>query len=120
MASTLNNVLRRPVRVLIRTHLEYLQKIDPSPDMADIKLIETFWAQLCNTTDATGICHLITKISDSKRSERVEIVFDYDVPATERQPRVVAFKVEYNDSLLSVRQLSHPLIQRMVNDTVLQ
>jgi hypothetical protein len=55
-----------PIRVLIRTRLAQLQKIDPSFDKADTELIK----RLCNRLSITGettVRHLITRISDNKK-----------------------------------------------------
>jgi hypothetical protein len=55
-----------PIRVLIRTRLAQLQKIDPSFDKADTELIK----RLCDRLSITGetkIRHLITRISDNKK-----------------------------------------------------
>jgi hypothetical protein len=55
-----------PIRVLIRTRLAQLEKIDRSFDKADTELIK----KLCDSlsiTDETKIIHLITRISDDKK-----------------------------------------------------
>jgi hypothetical protein len=55
-----------PIRVLIRTRLAQLQKIDPSFDKADTELIK----RLCDRLSITGettVRHLITRISDNKK-----------------------------------------------------
>ncbi|OCK74664.1 hypothetical protein K432DRAFT_386676, partial [Lepidopterella palustris CBS 459.81] len=118
MASPSIDPLRHPVRVLIRTRPTHLQKIHSSFDQADTKLIEKLRVQLSGKTDTIEIRHLITRIADEKGSERVDIVFDYGVPADECQPEVVAFKVRIDDSRLIITQLLHPRIKPRVNDTV--
>jgi hypothetical protein len=55
-----------PIRVLIRTRLAQLQKIDPSFDKADTELIKRLCDRL-SITDETKIRHLITRISDDKK-----------------------------------------------------
>jgi hypothetical protein len=70
---------------------------------ADIQLIEQLCVQLFSNNDAAKIHQLITKISDQEGSERVEIVFDYGVPADERQPEVVAFNVKVDGSTFNPR-----------------
>jgi hypothetical protein len=81
------------VRILIGTRPDHLQKTHPSPDQADTKLIEEVYVEL-SITNKTKITHLITKISDQKNSkERMDIVFDYDVPINGYQPQVVAYAV---------------------------
>ncbi|PMD51577.1 uncharacterized protein K444DRAFT_669335 [Hyaloscypha bicolor E] len=55
-----------PIRVLIRTRLAQLQKIDPSFDKADTELIK----RLCDRLSITGettVRHFITRISDNKK-----------------------------------------------------
>ena len=117
MASLSIELLARPVRVLIRTRPAQLEKVHTSIEQADTELIKRFWVQQSNSADTTELCHLITRISDWKTSERVDIIFDYGVPTNERHPRVVAFDVKVSDSILA-SQLSHPLIQPKVNETV--
>jgi hypothetical protein len=85
---------------------------------ADIQLIEQLCVQLFSNNDAAKIHQLITKISDQEGSERVEIVFDYGVPADERQPEVVAFNVKVDGSTLTVQQLFNPRITPEVNRRV--
>ena len=108
-----------PVRVLIRTRPAQLQKIHPSLDQADTKLIEKLCVEL-SITDKTKINHLITTTSDEKKNlkERVDIVFDYGVPTNECQPQVVAYSVKVDGSLLTIKQLFHPQIKPKVNQTV--
>ena len=110
--------LRCPIRVLIRTRPAQLQKIHPSVDDADTRLIEKLCVQLSGNTDTTEIRHLITKISDEKGSERVDIVFDYGVPTSECRPQVMAFKVKFNGLVLIIEQLYNPQIEPKVNKTV--
>src|SRR5688572_20018270 len=55
-----------PIRVLIRTRLAQLQKIDHSFDKADTELIKKLCDKL-SITDETKIRHLITRISDDKK-----------------------------------------------------
>jgi len=118
MASPSTDLSRRPVRVLIRTRPAQLRKIHPSVDQADAKLIEKLCVELSGSVDTTNIFHLITKISDRKRSERVDIVFDYGVPLDARQPQVKAFDVKVADSRLTITELFNPAIQPKVNETV--
>jgi len=96
-----------PIRVLIRTRLAQLQKIDRSFDKADTELIKKLCDRL-SITDKTKIRHLITRISDDKKLddkklddeklddeklddeklddeklERVDIIFNYGSPIIE-------------------------------------
>jgi hypothetical protein len=60
------------IRVLIRTRLAQLEKIDRSFDKADTELIK----KLCDSlsiTDETKIIHLITRISDNKKLDDKEL-----------------------------------------------
>ena len=91
MASPSTEPLRRPVRVLVRTPPAQLEKIRPSVNQADTKLIEKFWVQQSGSTDTVEICYLIAKISDWKGSERADIIFSYGVPSNDYRPRVMAF-----------------------------
>ncbi|KAF2175222.1 hypothetical protein K469DRAFT_702918 [Zopfia rhizophila CBS 207.26] len=118
MTSPPTDSLRGPIRVLIRTRPAYLQEIHPSFDQADTALIEKLCASSCDEIDASQIRHLITRIADEKRSERVDIIFDYGVPAEELDPEVLAFKVGVKNSRLTVTKLPHPDIKSKVNDTV--
>ncbi|KAF2817574.1 uncharacterized protein BDZ99DRAFT_19130 [Mytilinidion resinicola] len=118
MASPLIGRLSRPVRFLIRTRPVQLEKIHPSVDKADTELLEQFWTQISGRTDTTEICHLITKISDRKGSDRVDIVFDYGVPLDADGPNVMAFDVKCSDSRLIVKRLASPAISPKVNETV--
>jgi hypothetical protein len=126
-----------PIRVLIRTRLAQLQKIDPSFDKADTELIQ----RLCDRLFITGetkVRHLITRISDGKKVDdkkmddkkvdsekvdsekldRVDIIFDYGSPTTECQPRVMAYSITVEGSDLTIKQLPHPNIRTFVNLTV--
>jgi hypothetical protein len=77
-----------PVRVLIRTRPAELQKIEPSIYKADSILVDKLCAEL-SIIDTTKVAHLITKIADEKKErERVDIIFDYGVPADDVQPEV--------------------------------
>jgi len=98
MTSSSLNPLKPPVRVLIRTRPAQIQKFHPSLDQADVVLIGKFCVQMFDTTDTAEICHLITKMSDEKGSERVDIIFDCDVPTNDCQPKVMAFKVKVQNS----------------------
>ena len=102
MASPSFEPLQRPVRIFIRTRPVQLQKIHPLLDQTDTKLIEKLCIPLFGTCDTAEIRHLITKTSAKNGSERVEIVFDYDVPANECQPQVAAFNVEVDGSNLMI------------------
>jgi small-conductance mechanosensitive channel len=68
--------------------------------------------------DSMEIRHLITKISTRKRSERVEIVFDYGLPIDEPQPEVKALMVTISDSILVIKELFNPLFRTFVNERV--
>jgi hypothetical protein len=110
--------IKPPVRVLIRTRPNHLQKIHCSFDQADTILIEKLCVEL-SITDRSKINHLITKTSNEKNlKERVDIVFDYDVPTNGCQPQVVAYTVTVVGSDLTVKQFIHPQIQSTVNRTV--
>jgi hypothetical protein len=126
------HLINPPIRVLIRTRLAQLQKIDPSFDKADTELIQ----RLCDRLFITGetkIRHLITRISDDKKVDdkkvdcekvdgekldRVDIIFDYGSPTTECQPRVMAYSITVEGSDLTIKQLPHPNIRTFVNLTV--
>jgi len=82
MASLSIELLARPVRVLIRTRPAQLEKVHTSIEQADTELIKRSWVQQSNSADTTELCHLITRISDWKTSERVDIIFDYGVLKT--------------------------------------
>jgi hypothetical protein len=58
--------IKPPIRVLIRTRLAQLQKIDHSFDKADTELIKKLCDRL-SITDETKTRHLITRISDDKK-----------------------------------------------------
>ena len=118
MASPSTNILRRPVRVLIRTRPAQLQKIHPSINQADTKLIEKLLVEMTGSVDTTNTYHLITRISDRKRSGRVDIVFDYGVHLDAHQPQVMAFDVKVGDSSLIITELFNPAIRPKVNETV--
>jgi hypothetical protein len=107
--------IKPPIRVLIRTRPVQLQKIHPLFDQADTKLIE----MLCHKqsiTDQTKICHLITRLSDEKKLERADIIFDYGSTAV--APTVIAYDVTVDGPDLVVKQLSHPRIRQIVNQAV--
>ncbi len=107
-----------PVRVLIRTRPAELQKIEPSLYKADSILIDKLCAEL-SITDTTKVAHLITKIADEKKErERVDIIFDYGVPADEVQPEVRAYCIKVNGSNLIVTDYFHPIIKSIVNSVV--
>ncbi|KAF2176537.1 hypothetical protein K469DRAFT_400773 [Zopfia rhizophila CBS 207.26] len=119
MASLPSERLRGPVRVLIRTRPVHLQAIHPSFEKADTALIDKLCAKLFDKESTTKIQHLITRIADERRSERVDIIFDCGgVPAEEPQPEVVAFKLIVKDSEVIASEISHPEIKSKVNDTV--
>ena len=62
------------------------------------------------------MAHLITKIADEKKErERVDIIFDYGVPADEAQPEVRAYCIKVNGSSLIVKDYFHPIIKSIVN-----
>lgn len=104
--------------MLIRTRLAELQKIEPSLYKADSILIDKLCVEL-SIKDATKVTHLITKIADEKQQkERVDIIFDYDVPADEGQPEVRAYRINVNGSNLIVKDYFHPIIKPIVNAVV--
>jgi len=110
--------IKPPVRVLLRTRPDQLAKIHPSLDQADTKLIEKVCVEL-HITDTTNVRRLITKIWDEKRQDRVDIIFDYNVPTNnERQPKVVAYDVTANGPALTITPLLHPHIRPRVNTQV--
>jgi hypothetical protein len=107
--------IKPPVRVLLRTRPGQLAKIHPSLDQADTKLIEKVCAEL-HITDTTNVRRLITKIWDEKRQDRVDIIFDYDVPTDgELQPKVVAYDVTADGPALTITLLVSPHIRPRVN-----
>jgi hypothetical protein len=106
-----------PIRVLIRTRPAQLQKVHPSIDQADTELIKRLCDKL-SITDHTKISHLITRVSDDKKLERVDIIFDYGSPTIEWQPPVMAYSITVEGPDLIVRQLFHPSIRQIVNHTV--
>lgn len=115
MPSHLIRTFKGPVRILIRTRLADLDKLDPCVETADTRLIEKFHVQLFSGGE---IRHLITRISDKKKSEKVDIVFDHDVRADDGQPEVMAFKVKVEDSTLRITPFHNPQIQSTVNRTI--
>lgn len=134
--------INAPIRILIRTRLAQLEKIDRSFDKADTELIK----KLCDSlsiTDQTKIIHLITRISDDKKLdnkelddkkvdnkkvddkkvddkklERVDIIFDYGLPTIKCQPRVMAYSIAVEGSDLTIKPLFNPNIRQFVNRTV--
>jgi hypothetical protein len=109
--------IKPPVRVLIRTRPAELQKIEPSLYKADSILIVKLCAEL-SITDTTKVAHLITKIADEKERERVDIIFDYSVPADGVQPEVRAYCIKVKGSNLIVKDYFHPIIKSNVNAVV--
>jgi hypothetical protein len=110
--------IKPPIRVLIRSRPVELQKIDPSIYKADSILIGKLCIEL-SITDTTKVAHLITKIADEKKQkERVDIIFDYGVPAEDAQPEVRAYCVKVNGSDLIVTDYFHPIIKSIVNAVV--
>jgi hypothetical protein len=105
-----------PVRILIRTRPDQLEKLHTSAEEADIILIEKLCAAL-SIMDTTKVKHLITKISQCKGKDRADIVFDYGEHSNEGQPQVLAYAVTVGSSLI-VTQLCHPYIPPKVNQTV--
>jgi hypothetical protein len=59
-------LINPPMRVLIRTYLAQLQKINPSFDKANTELIKRLYNRL-SITGETKIRYLITRISDGKK-----------------------------------------------------
>ncbi len=134
--------IEAPIRVLIRTRLAQLEKIDHSFDKADAELIR----KLCDSLsiiDETKIIHLITRISDDKKVVnkkmvdkkvddkqvddkqvddkklgRVDIIFDYGLPTIKCQPRVMAYSITVEGSDLNIKPLLNPNIRQSVNRTV--
>jgi len=85
------HLINPPVRVLIRTRPAELQKIEPSLYKPDSILIDKLCVKL-SITDAMKVTYLITKIADDRKErERVDIIFDYGVPADQVQPEVRAY-----------------------------
>jgi hypothetical protein len=110
--------IKPPVRVLIRTRPAELQKIDPSLYKADSMLIDKLCAEL-SITDTKKVAHLITKVADERKErERVDIIFDYGVPADEAQPEVRTYYIKVNGSNLIVKDYFNPLIKSIVNPVV--
>lgn len=107
-----------PVQVLIWTQPAQLQKIHPTVDKANTRLIEKLCVQLSGSIDTTEIRHLITKISDKKKSEQVNIVFDYDISMNKCWPLVMAFNVKADGLTLTIKQLFNPQIDPKVNETI--
>jgi hypothetical protein len=106
------------VRVLLRTRPDQLAKIHPSLDKADTKLIEIVCAEL-HITDITNVRRLIIKIWDEKRQDRVDIIFDYDIPTDgEHQPKVIAYEVTADGPVLRITPLLNPHIRPRVNTQV--
>jgi hypothetical protein len=119
MTSIPNGLSAHPVRVLIQTRLEDLRTIDPSIEQAEQKVIMQLCIQLSGSVDKAAIRHLITRQSDRNGHTRVDIIFDYNLAENPGQPEVVAFKVRiHDDSLLEAKQLHHPGIKGIVNNTV--
>jgi hypothetical protein len=118
MTSPLNKTLKGPVRVLIRTQLVDLENYHPCVDSADTKLIEQIRGQLFDDSDNAEVRHLITRISDKRKSDQVDIVFDYDVPISDSQPKVMAFKANVEGSLLRILPFQNPQIKSIVNRTI--
>jgi len=106
-----------PIRVLIRTRPAQLQKIHPSIDQADTELIKRLCDKL-SITDHTKISYLITRVSDDKKLERVDIIFDYSSPTIECQPPVIAYSITVEGQDLNVEEIFHPNIRQIVNLTV--
>ncbi|KAH8650240.1 hypothetical protein BGZ60DRAFT_534346 [Tricladium varicosporioides] len=124
--------IKPPIRVLIRTYLAQLQKIDHSFDKADTELIKMLCDRL-SITDETKTRHLISRISDDKKLddkklddekldgeklERVDIIFDYDLPTIKCQPLVMAYSIVVEGSDLTIKPLFNPNIRQFVNRTV--
>jgi hypothetical protein len=105
------------IRVLIRTRPAQLQKVHPSIDQADTELIKRLCDKL-SITDYTKISHLITKVLDDKKLERVDIIFDYGSPTIECQPPVIAYSITVEGPDFIVKQLFHLSIRQTVNYTV--
>ena len=61
-----------PIRVLIRTRLAQLEKINRSFDKADTELIKKLCDRL-SITDETKTRHLITRISDDKKLDNKKL-----------------------------------------------
>ncbi|KAH9212015.1 hypothetical protein DL95DRAFT_411604 [Leptodontidium sp. 2 PMI_412] len=127
-------------RVLVRTRLAQLEKIDRSFDKAGVGLVK----KLCDSLSITGkteIIHFITRISDDKKlddkklddkkvenkkmddrevdnkkvddkvddeSERVDIIFDYDLLTIKCHPQVIAYSITVEGSDLTIKPFFHP------------
>ena len=106
------------LQVLIWTRLAELQKIELSLYEADSILIDKLCAEL-SITDTTKVAYLITKIADEKKErERVDIIFDYGMPADEVQPDVRAYCIKVNGSNLIVKDSFHLIIKLIVNPVI--
>jgi hypothetical protein len=55
---------------------------------------------------------------DKKSLDRVDIVFDYGLPAIKCQPRVLAYSITVEGSDLTIKPLLNPNIRHFVNLTV--
>jgi hypothetical protein len=103
------------VQVLIRTRPAKLQKIEPLLYTADSMLINKLCAKL-SITDTKKVAYLITRVVDEKKErERVDIIFDYGMPADKAQPKVRTFYIKVNSSNLMVKDYFHLTIKSIVN-----
>lgn len=118
MASSASISLQPPVRVLIQARLIDLMKYHPCVESADTELIERLHSQLFDSIHPTEIRHVITRISDRKRMEQVDIVLDCHVPTNDSQPKVAAFQVKFEDSIPHVTPVFNPHIRSIVNRTI--
>lgn len=73
---------------------------------------------MTGSVNTTNIYYLITKISDRKRSERVDIVFNYSIYLDAHQPQVIAFDVKVGDLSLIITELFNLAIRPKINKTV--
>jgi len=108
-----------PTRILMRTRLAQLLKIHPSVPQADAALVEKLCDRLC-ITDKAKVNHIITRVPDDRRRERIDIVFDYGVSAHEVEPQVRAYGVKVHRADLSIvcTPLSGLKIKPLVNRAV--
>jgi hypothetical protein len=104
-----------PIRFLFRTRPDQLEMIHPSLDHADTILIENIC--LIHNIDISRIQRLITKVWIEKKTERADIICDYDV-STNAEPKVMAYDITIKGSDLIIDPLVHSEIRSRVNKEV--
>jgi hypothetical protein len=104
-----------PIRFLFRTRPDQLEMIHPSLDHADTILIESIC--LIHNIDISRIQRLITKVWIEKKTERADIICDYDV-FTNAEPKVMAYDITIEGSNLIIDPLVHSEIRSRVNKEV--